>query len=280
MPEKYLPIGSIVTVNGLNKKMMIIGYYSLEYQNSVTMYDYVGCAYPEGLLVKNNMFSFNHTDITKVEFVGFSDESYTKLNNNLNNQLNNNDSSLQKPKSFVNLKFDPNGVVVYEEVSNTRKTPEIINQVKTNPFETKVEVPATPTEIPDISNKFKFDSNGVVIEDNSILENKKDIESKFQFVFDSNGFVTNETPKSGESAKKSRYTYQFDSNGFVTGVIDNEAENNPDDANTNTSSTPVYQFDSNGFVVSENASILSKESTPEINVPHYEFNENGIIIND
>ena len=59
MEEKYLPIGSIVTVKDINKKLMIIGYYSLEYKNSVKLYDYVGCSYPEGMLLKNNTFSFN-----------------------------------------------------------------------------------------------------------------------------------------------------------------------------------------------------------------------------
>ena len=35
MEEKYLPIGSVVTVKDINMKLMIIGYYSLEYKNSV-----------------------------------------------------------------------------------------------------------------------------------------------------------------------------------------------------------------------------------------------------
>ena len=37
MEEKYLPIGSVVTVKDINKKLMIIGYYSLEYKNSVKL---------------------------------------------------------------------------------------------------------------------------------------------------------------------------------------------------------------------------------------------------
>ena len=112
MEEKYLPIGSVVTVKGLNKKVMIIGYYSLEYQNSVKIYDYVGCNYPEGMLMKNNMFSFNHSDITNCDFVGFKDTSYETLNKNLNSQLNTDTKDMEQPKNFLNLKFDENGVVV------------------------------------------------------------------------------------------------------------------------------------------------------------------------
>ena len=42
MPSKYLPLGSIVKLKNSDKKLMIIGYYSLEYNNSVKIYDYEG----------------------------------------------------------------------------------------------------------------------------------------------------------------------------------------------------------------------------------------------
>ena len=42
MKDKYLPIGSIVTINNTNKNVMIVGYYAIKYQNVVKMYDYMG----------------------------------------------------------------------------------------------------------------------------------------------------------------------------------------------------------------------------------------------
>ena len=69
MNNKYLPIGTIVKLKSIDRLIMIIGYYSMEYQNSVKIFDYVGCSYPEGMLIKNNSYSFNHSDIEKMKAI-------------------------------------------------------------------------------------------------------------------------------------------------------------------------------------------------------------------
>ena len=79
MKDKYLPIGSIVTINNTNKNVMIVGYYAIKYQNVVKMYDYVGISYPEGTLLDGN-FAFNHTDIANILYEGYKDDSFNVLN--------------------------------------------------------------------------------------------------------------------------------------------------------------------------------------------------------
>lgn len=206
MKERFLPIGTICSLRGINKKIMISGYFGISYRGKLKMYDYTGVEYPEGLLLQNRTYSFNHTDIEKIEFVGFESEEYTILNNNL---LNNNVSTepVEKTNLMSNFKFDENGVVIFdgsvkvEEVVETKKnTSNPFNQIymKQEPrvedkkgfgqfkFDENGVVIAEETES---FGGFKFDENGVVIMDNTI-ESK--IEDNSQFKFDENGVVISE----------------------------------------------------------------------------------------
>ncbi len=265
MPEKYLPIGSIVKVKGLNKKMMIAGYYSLEYKNSVKIYDYAGYVYPEGLLVKNNSFSFNHSDITNVEFMGYMDEAYKTLNQNLLGQLEMPSKNMNKPSSFINLKFDENRVVIYDEISPEDKKPEIIKTI-TNPFEIKAK-DTSKAKKPVVNSQFAFDESGVVVEDQTTKENKADIERNFKYTFDENGIITSEVavdiPQTNDTElNNSKTIYKFDENGIVIGVKgSNESQYNVDSKNIAEDSMPDESLDDG------------------IKIPHYTFDENGIIIN-
>ena len=84
MNKRYLPIGSVVNLKDKNKNLMITGYYSVEYENGLEIYDYSGCAYPEGIMIKSCYCSFNHKDIDNVLFEGFKTAEYTKLTDSLN----------------------------------------------------------------------------------------------------------------------------------------------------------------------------------------------------
>lgn len=80
--EKLLPNGSIVLLKGGNKRMMIYGRKQLlvteedveKESEDLTMYDYLGVPYPEGYISPEYSFVFNHSDIEKVFFTGYSDE--------------------------------------------------------------------------------------------------------------------------------------------------------------------------------------------------------------
>ena len=79
MKEKYLPIGTVVTLKKATKKIMIIGYCPVEREHN-QMYDYSACLYPEGVIDSNKMLLFNHNQIATIHFEGFNDEE-AKQNN-------------------------------------------------------------------------------------------------------------------------------------------------------------------------------------------------------
>lgn len=262
MPNKYLPIGSIVKVKDIDKKIMITGYYSIEYNNSVIIYDYVGISYPEGLLLKNNSYSFNHSDITSLVFTGYLSSEYNKLNSNLLDQLNKSED-LEHPSTFVNLKFDKNGVVVYEEVSDIKEEAKIVDTLVENPFTNKDNA-SNNTSIPVVD--IKLDSLDTLDSDENAKKDILEIERKFNFTFDENGVVTGEQaveiPKTEANLKESKYVYEFDENGVVVGVKTIGEEEKP-----------KYTFDEFGRVISED-----DKKEEEFVMPHYQFDENGVVI--
>jgi len=79
---KYLPIGSVVVLKGGEKKLMIFGRYQKDTAND-TVYDYVGCPYPEGNIGTKATFLFNHEDIAWIHWLGMSDEEDEALTDKL-----------------------------------------------------------------------------------------------------------------------------------------------------------------------------------------------------
>lgn len=69
--KKYLPIGSVVELNGASKKLMIIG--RCQVCEDVT-YDYSACLFPEGYLNKDSLYVFNNEDVETLYYVGMQDE--------------------------------------------------------------------------------------------------------------------------------------------------------------------------------------------------------------
>lgn len=295
MPNKYLPIGSVVKLKNNDKFLMITGYYSLEYNNSVKIYDYVGCSYPEGFLIRNNSYSFNHSDILQVVFAGFVNDDYKKLNANLIDQLNNNES-MKQPSTFVNLKFDKNGVVVYDEISTVKKEPTIVENDFTNPF-SSLRVKEANSKTPMV--EIKLDTLKDITTDEKTIEDTKNIESKFKFTFDENGVVTGEQnidiPKTNDSElKQSKLIYEFDANGIVSGVKNLDEKLEPEQNNIaetkvavdktnvtsdNNQNKSKYIFDANGIVTGNTSESSNNNESQEFNIPHYTFDENGVIIN-
>lgn len=73
---EYLPIGSIVLLEGGVKKLMVIGIMEDisvggEKRNE---YDYIGVLYPEGFISAASLLLFNHNQIKKVIHRGFEDD--------------------------------------------------------------------------------------------------------------------------------------------------------------------------------------------------------------
>ena len=183
MKEKFLPIGTICTLKNKNKKIIIVGYFSIKYNGDAVIYDYSGLDYPAGLL-SNSFYHFNHSDINSIDYLGYESEEFETFNKKIKGQLNNDEEKEYKTNSFFkNIKFDENGVVVFEEMEDNKDTVDeykkshfnkMDNQrneeVKTNVFSNDKFEPshqiedANDSENWSIFKSIKFDENGFVIE--------------------------------------------------------------------------------------------------------------------
>lgn len=187
--NKYLPIGTICNIKGNNRKVMITGYYSVEYYDKVRMYDYSGCVYPEGILLKNGCCSFNHNDILNVEFYGYKAIEFQQLNGQLKCQ-NTVKHIHSSQNMFSNIKFDENGVVIFESrvESDTANNKRSINSSKLtednieipNPFinsnffeNERIEQNKNADTWPIFSN-IRFDENGTVISSDVEFKDKEE----------------------------------------------------------------------------------------------------------
>lgn len=129
MNIRYLPIGSVVKLKNNDKMIMITGYYSVEYARDLEIYDYSGCAYPEGVMIKSSCCSFNQSDIKEVLFEGYKTDEYKTLTNGLNeideeimtggepqeivlDELDSDKEKVNEVKSFKHYTFDENGKLI------------------------------------------------------------------------------------------------------------------------------------------------------------------------
>lgn len=81
-----LPIGSVVLLKEADKRLMIYGVKQVNNEDG-TIYDYIGCLYPEGNIDAEYNFLFQHKDIEKVEFVGYMDAEFQVFRQALKKQL-------------------------------------------------------------------------------------------------------------------------------------------------------------------------------------------------
>lgn len=71
--DEFLPIGSVVLLEGGNKRIMICGRIQAQAGSDV-IYDYSACYYPEGIVDPKSMFFFNRDAIETVYFRGCEDQ--------------------------------------------------------------------------------------------------------------------------------------------------------------------------------------------------------------
>lgn len=85
--EHYLPLGSIVVLNGSVKKMMITARGLVApVGDGKKVFDYGAIFYPEGVMDEKMGF-FNKKDIYKVVFEGYTDADDDAMNDNIKNWL-------------------------------------------------------------------------------------------------------------------------------------------------------------------------------------------------
>ena len=70
--KSLLPIGSVVLLEGGQKRLMICGRLQTDVATGKT-YDYSACYFPEGILNSKELFMFNNENIKQLFFVGLQD---------------------------------------------------------------------------------------------------------------------------------------------------------------------------------------------------------------
>ena len=81
---EYLPLGSVVILNGGVQKVIICA-RGMVAANMVPpmFFDYGGSLYPQGIIGDQIMY-FNHEDIKKIIFTGYTDEDDKLMIENIN----------------------------------------------------------------------------------------------------------------------------------------------------------------------------------------------------
>lgn len=304
MGNKYLPIGTICTLKEISKKIMITGYYSLDFKNEIELKDYSGCIYPEGLLLPNEVVSFDNEDIENVDFMGYNDGiEYQKLieklskndvvedqfgqdiheNKNEWSLFNNKDITESSFPTFEQYTFDENGFVVTNEKSN--EATEFPSFDKYN-FNENVEIESnqditpttslnTVTELPTF-NQYTFDDNGSVVPvTNDIIENVPESNSSIEFpTFNSYNFNDSESvlPATNENLTSETIELQPETElqPFNQYYFDGNQFVDP------TQTKIENDYSEKDAVLDSNASTTT-EVTNNIDVPFskYYFDENG-----
>lgn len=78
MSKSYLPIGSVVTMQGAKRKLMIIG-TGVRDKETNKAYDYVAVPYPQGYLGAEAMFLCNQEDLQTLDFLGYVNAEHQML---------------------------------------------------------------------------------------------------------------------------------------------------------------------------------------------------------
>ena len=196
MEEKYLPIGSIVKLKNNDNEIMIAGYYSVEYNDMVEIYDYLGCLYPEGLLLKNDFISFNHDDIANCVFKGFENEKFVAMKKKF---LNDGIEEISEENSSLDIKKNSDDIL------------EIVEDSPNN----NVSIFAT-VETENLDDDIVAKTNAEV---NKLFDNNTNFFSTEEDVKNSNEDETIEPLQMiSEEPKKEEFTmphYRFDENGII-----------------------------------------------------------------
>lgn len=95
--KKYLPLGSVVLLNGGTKKIMVIGYCMRTPEKPNKIFDYCGCVFPEGVLRSDVTCVFDHEQIQEVSFSGCVNEESTAFINRVVELTNEEEESATPP---------------------------------------------------------------------------------------------------------------------------------------------------------------------------------------
>ncbi len=286
MDKKNLPIGTVCDISSNSKKIMIIGYVAVEYENDLIKHDYYGCPYPQGVSGISKIIMFDAIDIENIYFTGYETEESNNLlkkisNINLkieeqpnNSSLYNNQQDLvtpaieiKKPIVSNGFIFDEDGYIIKEDQEKL-KNPFVQNNIS-KPEETVKENKW------DIFKNLKFDENGVVVADGTETNVVEEIEQPVVIPEIHQEAIKNieikEIPSSLNNIK-------FDENGVVVADGNENTVTQPSSIPTKLSG---IRFDENGVVVADgNENTVTQSSIAPTKFSGIKFDENGVVVAD
>lgn len=74
MSKKYLPIGTIVKLKGVDKLALVAGYFPQGESRKGYVWDYSAFPYPEGMIENDKVIQFDNDSIEKIIVMGYQDE--------------------------------------------------------------------------------------------------------------------------------------------------------------------------------------------------------------
>lgn len=74
MYSKYLPIGTVVKLNDVDKFAIIAGYFPSGEAKEGYVWDYSAFPYPEGMIDNDKVLQFDKQAIEKIIVMGYQDE--------------------------------------------------------------------------------------------------------------------------------------------------------------------------------------------------------------
>ena len=84
IPDKFLPVGTVVLLKDGTKRVMITGFCTMEEDQLDKIYDYCGCLFPEGFISMDKNLLFDHDQIVKVDHMGLVDDEEKAFKEKLN----------------------------------------------------------------------------------------------------------------------------------------------------------------------------------------------------
>lgn len=79
--KALLPLGTVVSLSGIDHRIMIVGYARYKEGDMSHIYDYVGCYYPEGFVGSDKTIIFDHSMIESLYYIGFNNEDSAQFMN-------------------------------------------------------------------------------------------------------------------------------------------------------------------------------------------------------
>lgn len=94
----FLPVGSVVIVKGNVRKMVIVARGVMaRVEEELIYFDYAGVLYPDGM-TSDKLIYFNHRDLNRIVFEGYSDEDEMLMKENINEWIE--QSGIQKGNPY------------------------------------------------------------------------------------------------------------------------------------------------------------------------------------